>query len=76
MPELVVFVLIAAWFRRAFIVACPSCMRKKLLRLTLINILPGNVLWLVMLVPWYGICAALSYSKGHSSSVLKALNRG
>jgi hypothetical protein len=51
-------------------------MRKKLLKLGLINLIPANILWFVLLLPWYSICAILTTSKGHSGAVLKALGRG
>jgi hypothetical protein len=51
-------------------------MRKKLLKLGLINLLPANILWVVLLLPWYSIAAILSTTKGHSGAVLKALGRG
>ncbi len=75
-PTFLLFILVAASFKHGLVVGCPQCMRKKLLKLGLINLLPANILWVVLLLPWYSICAILTTSKGHSGAVLKALGRG
>ena len=61
--------------KHGLVVGCPACMRKKLLKLGLINLLPANVLWVVLLLPWYSLAAVMSTTKGHSGAVLKALGR-
>lgn len=75
LPTFLLFIFIGASFKHGLVVACPQCMRKELLRLSLINLLPANLLWLVLLVPWYSLAAAFSTTPGHSSAVLKALGR-
>jgi hypothetical protein len=67
------FIGIGASHKSATVVACPSCMRKRLLKLALVNLIPGNVLWVILLVPWYSIAALMSLTQGHSSSVVKAM---
>lgn len=75
LPTFLLFILIAASFKHGLVVGCPTCMRKELLKLSLINIIPANILFLVLLLPWYSIAAVLSTTKGHSGAVLKALGR-
>ena len=75
LPTFLLFIFIAASFKHALVVACPTCMRKKLLRLGLINLLPANLLWLVLLLPWYSLAAVMTTRPGHSGAVLKALGR-
>jgi len=76
MPTFLLFILVAASFKHALVIGCPDCMRKKLLKLALINLIPANILWVVLLLPWYSIAGILSTTKGHSGAVLKALGRG
>lgn len=76
MPTFLLFILVAASFKHALVVGCPDCMRKKVLKLALINLVPANILWVVLLLPWYSIVAMLTTTKGHSGAVLKALGRG
>lgn len=48
-------------------------MRRELGRLALINILPANLLWLILLAPWYGISALRTLTRGHSSAAPQSL---
>jgi hypothetical protein len=41
------FIGIGASHKSATVVSCPSCMRKRLLKLALVNLIPGNVLWVI-----------------------------
>ncbi len=66
LPTFLIFLFFGASFRHQLIVACPSCMRRELGRLALINILPANLLWLLLLAPWYSIAALRSLTPGHS----------
>lgn len=75
MPTFVLFLFIGASFRSGEVVACPSCMRKTLAKLTLKNLLPANLLWLLLLVPWYAIAALRSLTPGHSASAAIQLYR-
>ena len=76
LPTFLLFILVAASFKHGLLFGCPPCMRKKLLKLGLINLLPANVLWVVLLLPWYSIAAVMTTTPGHSSAVLKHLGRG
>lgn len=69
LPTFLLFIGIGASFKHGLVVRCPPCMRKELGRLALINVLPANLLWVVLLVPWYGIAALRSLTKGHSSGL-------
>lgn len=73
LPTFLLFLFIAVSFRHGLVVACPRCMRKELLRLAAINLLPANLLWFVLLLPWYGIAAIRSTTAGHSSAAAGAL---
>ncbi len=73
MPVFLLFILVAASFRHGTVVACPPCMRKKLGKLSLINILPANILFLVLVGPWYLVCTMMSFTEGHSSSLVEKI---
>jgi hypothetical protein len=59
----------AAW-QVEYVRACPGCMRRHLARRTLVNIIPANVLWPVLVLPWTAVLFASTYQKGHSPTVL------
>lgn len=69
LPTFLLFLGIGASFKHGLVVRCPPCMRKELGRLTLINILPANLLWVVLLLPWYGIATLRSFTSGHSKGL-------
>ena len=48
-------------------------MRKHLLKRALINLLPANVLWPLIVLPFHGVQLLRSLAPGHSRSVRKAL---
>lgn len=67
LPTFLLFIFVGASFRHGDIAACPPCMRGKLAKLAAINILPANLLWLLLLLPWYSIAALRSMTQGHSA---------
>ena len=67
--NLLVFVFVMAFTRRGTYTSCPSCMRGTILERTLINIIPANVLWLIIVLPWHTVQFLRTYSEGHSSAV-------
>lgn len=67
LPTFLLFLFFGASFRHGDIAACPPCMRGKIAKLAAINILPANLLWLVLLLPWYSIAALRTLIPGHSS---------
>lgn len=69
LPTFLLFLGIGASFKHGLVVRCPPCMRKELGRLTLINILPANLLWVLLLLPWYGIATLRSLTQGHSKGL-------
>ena len=53
---------------------CPECMRKQILiHGCTYNIITGNFLWLLIILPWSIINYIRTYSKGHSSEVYQML---
>jgi hypothetical protein len=69
----VLFIVIAWAVRKSTEVACPSCMRKTVLRQTLINVPTANILWPLVIVPYAGIEFYLASRKGHSTEIRKRL---
>jgi hypothetical protein len=47
--------------------ACPGCMRWILLKYLACQIITANVLWPVLVLPFYVFYFALTFRKGHSS---------
>jgi hypothetical protein len=65
-----VFYLVGASWQQLVLRACPRCMRGQIVRRMVWNIVPANVLWVVLLLPWgLGLLIA-SRRKGHSPAVL------
>lgn len=51
---------------------CSKCMRKHILwHGFTYNIITGNILWLFLGLPWFIILLVLSFTQGHSKSVIK-----
>ncbi len=67
LPTFLLFLWFGASFKHGTVVACPSCMRRELGKLALINILPANLLFPLLVGPWYTIAAIRSTTKGHSA---------
>jgi hypothetical protein len=67
----VVFYLAGASWQTAHYQACPSCMRRLVGGRMAWNLLPANVLWPVVVLPWGLRLIAESYRKGHSPEVLR-----
>jgi endogenous inhibitor of DNA gyrase (YacG/DUF329 family) len=66
-----IFLFIAAWARPAIHVACPSCMRKILLKKAFspLDILMGNVAWILFVIPMCLVQCIATTTKGHSKSI-------
>jgi hypothetical protein len=62
--------LVGAAWQVEYVRACPGCMRRHLARRTLVNIIPANVLWPILVLPWVAVQFASTYQKGHSPAVL------
>lgn len=72
MLDLVVFVGIFAWARRATYTACASCMQKIIAQRMIINLFTANLIWPIIVFSWIGKMIA-TYSKGHSAAVLEEI---
>jgi hypothetical protein len=67
----VVFFLVGATYRLAFFRACPSCMRKLIARRAAWNLIPANILWFALVLPWgLGLIIA-TFRTGHSRDVIR-----
>lgn len=64
------FMLFAAAYRPSCLRACPPCMRRYVAGRMAANVVSGNLLWLVLMVPWGLVLVARSYLPGHSRAVL------
>src|SRR5215831_15103377 len=70
----VVFYVIDAAYQLTYYRACPVCMRKLIARRAVWNLIPANLLWFVLVMPWgLGLIAA-TFRKGHSQDVLRNIS--
>ena len=69
MMRYLVFVWFFAFWARKKETGCPACMRKAIAISAAINIVPANLLWLVVIAPWYSILFFMTFADGHSSEV-------
>ena len=68
-----VFYLAGMIYRTIYYQACPGCMRKWLAQRTAINMIPTNILWPFVVVPWAVVLFVSTYSKGHTPDLLRRL---
>jgi hypothetical protein len=71
--HLLVFFLVAAYHQQATYVACPKCMRGTVGLRMLINLVPANVLWPILVLPWGLVLLGMSCTKGHSAALRKSI---
>src|SRR5262245_45227599 len=70
----VVFYLVGAVWQAAYYRGCPSCVRQQIARRTAWSLIPANLLWFLLVLPWgLGLIVA-SYRKGHSPDVLRQIS--
>lgn len=63
------FLLAGAVWQDQTIRACPSCVRRRVGKSLLVNLIPANLLWPILILPWgLGLLVASS-RKGHSKIV-------
>src|SRR6476646_677615 len=67
----VLFYLVGALWQTAYYRACPPCMRRLIGRRMAWTLIPANLLWLLLILPWGLGLVVASYRKGHSPAVLK-----
>ena len=75
MIRYLVFVWFFAFWGRKTETACPGCMRKELALSTLINLLPANILWPFIILPWNTVLFCMTFAQGHSSAVQTQLRQ-
>ncbi len=75
MVQFLLFIWFFAFWRRQTLTLCPSCMRNELLMKTLINLIPANLLWLVLVLPWHTVLFCMTFADGHSSKVRFAMQQ-
>ena len=76
MIDYVVFLVFGAFGRRITYTCCPHCMRKHILMKGFTyNIITGNALWLLVILPWSLILLIMSTTQGHSKKVLQVLDK-
>lgn len=75
MVQFLLFIWFFAFWRRQTMTLCPSCMRNELLMKTLINLIPANLLWLFLVLPWNTVLFCMTFADGHSSKVRFAMNQ-
>lgn len=70
------FLFVAAQTQKVAYTCCPKCMRKHILwHGFTYNIITGNFLWFILILPWSLILLIMSFTKGHSSSVLSMIGK-
>jgi hypothetical protein len=64
-----VFLYVFAFWRRATYTACPSCMRGIIFVRSLINVVPANLLFFIIVAPWHTVQFFRTFADGHSDGV-------
>lgn len=67
----VVFYLVGATYSQIYHRACPGCMRRFVARRAALNLLPANLLWFLLVLPWGVGLIVGTYRKGHSRDVIR-----
>jgi hypothetical protein len=73
MVQFMLFVWVFAFWRRQVVTCCPGCMRKEIALKTLINVIPANLLWFVIVAPWHTVLFCMTFAQGHSDRVRNVL---
>lgn len=74
MIRFILFLLVAAQTQNVTYTCCPKCMRKHILwHGFTYNIITGNILWILIVLPWSLILLLQSFTKGHSFSIIDNL---
>jgi hypothetical protein len=68
-----VFLVVFYWVRTVVYTACPGCMRKALVKRTLLNLVPGNLAWLLIVLPVHGLAFFRSFAAGPSSGLVEEI---
>lgn len=70
------FLFVFYGWQTASQIGCPSCTRKMIGKNLLVNVLTANITWPFIILPWNLILLVMSFTRGHSKSVLKILAEG
>jgi hypothetical protein len=60
------FGLVVWIWRAAVLRACPRCMRRLIWKRCLWNVIPANLVWVVILLPWALALTVATYRRGHA----------
>ena len=69
----VVFYLAGATYSTTYYRACPGCVRKFVARRAARNLVPANLLWPLLVLPWGLGLVVASYRRGHSAAVIRQI---
>jgi hypothetical protein len=75
MVKYLVFLYFFAFWGTQKHTACPICMRKELGLKTLVNLVPANLLWPFLVLPWNAVLFCMTFSDGHSAAIHNALRK-
>ena len=67
------YYLAGAMWRTEYVRGCPACMRRHLARRCLLNVVPSNLLWPLLVVPWTAVLFATTFRRGHSPAVVSGI---
>lgn len=70
------FAFVAYMWQTTSQIGCPSCTRKMIGKNLLVNLLTANIVWPFIILPWNLILLLMSFTRGHSKSVLKVVAEG
>jgi hypothetical protein len=70
----VLFYLVGAVWQAAYYRGCPSCVRGQIGRRMAWSVIPANLLWFLLILPWGLWLIVASYRKGHSLDVLRQIS--
>ncbi len=68
MMRFMLFLWVFAFWRRQIVTCCPSCMRKEVALKTLINVIPANLLWFVVVAPWHTVLFWMTFAHGSTEN--------
>lgn len=68
-----VFLLAAAFYGMKKVTSCGSCIRGDLAVNLAINLVPANLLWLIIVLPLNSVYMLASFSQGHSKEITNEL---
>ena len=69
-----VFFLVGYVKQYIVIRGCPSCLRRIVWQRCLVNLLPANLLWPILVLPWALVLTVRSYQQGASGKVVEGVS--